>query len=204
MTDGVQYRQACGARSVLAAAFAFAVAASLQACGFDSATMPALDLSVPAVPIEHPLLADLRVREPLSTLELDSPRILVRSGPKSFAYFADAQWSDRLPALVQTRLVETFEKAKLFRAVSRDAPARPADYTLELEIRRFEFDATAGRAVVEMTAKITASSSGAIVASRTFKQSAASGATGSQAAAALDKALSTVMAEIVAFMPRRT
>ena len=204
MSDCVRQRPVAGVWRILAFAATVAMTSTLEACGGGSATSPTFDLSVAAAPSERPLRADLIIREPLSPLELDSPRILVRSGPKSLAYFADAQWSDRVPVLVQTRLAQTLEQAKLFRTVSRETPNRPATYTLELEIRHFELDAPSGEAVVEIAAKIAARGNEQIVATRDFKKTIkAAGVTGPQAAAALDKAFSAVMADMVAFMPRR-
>ncbi len=170
---------------------------ALAACSGDG-PMPNFDLSPAYVSTRRPLLAELAVREPLGPLVLDSRRILVRSGPDTLAYLSDGQWSERLPALVQARLVQTFQNAHLL----RDAPGAGAapDYTLELEIRHFELDATSRQGVVEIAAKIVRTRDGRIIAERSFKRAAAAdGTTGPQATAALDKALSEVMAEIVAF-----
>jgi cholesterol transport system auxiliary component len=170
---------------------------ALAACNGDG-PMPNFDLSPAYVSTRRPLPAQLVVREPLGPLVLDSQRILVRSGPDTLAYLSDAQWSERLPALVRERLVQTFQNAHLLRA--EPGGDAPPDYSLELEIRHFELDATSRQGVVEIAAKIVKTRDGLIVAERSFKSAApAAGTTGPQATAALNKALSDVMAEIVAF-----
>ena len=56
------------------------------------------------------------------TIDLDSDRILVRTGPQQLATLAGAQWPDRLPAILQARLTQSFQNAGLLRVVRR----RPA------------------------------------------------------------------------------
>ena|SRR5579883_78754 len=174
---------------------ALCLALGLEACG--DTGMPNFDLSAAYVSGRRPLRAEVAVREPLGPLVLDTRRILVRSGPETLAYLADAQWSERLPALVRERLVETFRNADLLRSPPANEPAA---YALELEIRHFELDAQNRQGVVEIAAKVVNARDGRIIAERSFKSAApAQGTSGPQATAALDKALSTVMTEIVAF-----
>ena len=117
----------------------------------------------------HKLRAQVAIREPVASLDLDSQRILVRTGPETIAYLAGAQWSDRLPSLVQTRLVQTFQNAQLLRSVARAGGGPAADYSLELDIRAFELDVAAAQANVDIAAKIVAATSGRVIAARIFK-----------------------------------
>jgi cholesterol transport system auxiliary component len=181
-------------------ALALAGALMLAACG--GSAPETFDLNSASVhPAQaHKLRAQLSIREPIASLDLDSQRIVVRTGPESLAYLSGAQWSDRLPALVQTRLVQTFQNAHLLQSVGRAGSGPPADYSLELDIRAFELDAKAVQANIDIAAKIMETRSGRIVATRIFKaQAPAAGTSGPQASAALDAALSNVMAQIVAF-----
>ena len=185
------------ARNISAPTVALCLTLTLAGCNGNSA-LPNFDLSPAYVSTRHPLQGELDVREPLGPLVLDTRRILVRSGPETLAYLADGEWSDRLPALVRARLVETFRNANLLREGASDATP---DYTLELEIRHFELDASSRQGVVEIAAKIVRARDGRIVAERAFKGDAScDGTSGAQATAALDKALSEVMTEIAAFV----
>jgi cholesterol transport system auxiliary component len=140
----------------------------------------------------------IEITEPVASAALDSTRLVVRSGPESIAYLTGAQWSARLPALVQTRLVQTFENAKLARWVGRPGERFTADYALTSEIRRFEIDVQHNEAVVEIAARIVAESSGRIVAAQIFHAAVPTGITDDGGPArALDQALGEVMRAIV-------
>ena len=178
---------------------AFAVALTVASCG--GSAPETFDLAAAAAPPAHRLRAQISIREPVASLDLNSQRILVRTGPETVAYLAGAQWSDRLPALVQTRLLQTFENARLLQSVARAGGGQTADYNLELDIRAFELDVNARQANVDIAAKIVGAGSGRVVAARIFKtQAAATGTGGAEASTALNAALSTAMTQIVAFV----
>jgi cholesterol transport system auxiliary component len=182
---------------------AILLALTLAACGGGSAP-ETFDLSAASIGTMDPLRAQLAVREPQASLDLDSQRILVRTGPETLAYLSGAQWSDRLPMLVQARLVQTFQNAKLLRSVSRAGAALASDYALELDIRHFELDVPSGQGIVDIAAKIVTTSGGRVVGAQIFRSAAPSGGTGGpQATAALNAALSDVMAQIVAFTAKQ-
>ena len=119
----------------------------------------------------------------------------MRTNPQSVAYLSGAQWADKLPSLIQSRLIESFQNAHLLRAVGR--PGILADFSLQTSIRRFEFDAARGEATVEISAQILGQS-GRIIAGRLFSGTVPVVSDDSSAvAAALDAALAKVMREIV-------
>jgi cholesterol transport system auxiliary component len=135
------------------------------------------------------------VSEPTATSPVDSNRIVVRTGAESVAYLSGAQWVERLPALVQARLIESFENAHLLRAVGR--PGMPAERSLQTDIRRFEFNVGQGEARVEISARII-DRSGLILAGETFvARATAAKDDGASVSAALDGALAKVMRQII-------
>jgi cholesterol transport system auxiliary component len=137
----------------------------------------------------------LAILLPDATLPANSDRIVVRTSTQSVAYLSGAQWADKLPALVQSRLIESFQNAHLLRAVGR--PGMLADFNLQTSIRRFELDAARADATVEISAQLT-SSSGRITAGRLFAANVPAPTSDPAAvAAALDAALREVMREIV-------
>jgi cholesterol transport system auxiliary component len=140
------------------------------------------------------------VGEPLANQPVGSDRIVVRIGPQEIALLGGAQWADRLPRLVQTRLVAAFERAGL-----SAAPAGAvADRQLSTDIRRFEIDATRGVAVVEIAARLVNDKDGAALASRVFVGEAPAAATGgAQAAHALEAALDQAVRQIVGWARAR-
>jgi phospholipid/cholesterol/gamma-HCH transport system substrate-binding protein len=78
----------------------------------------------------------LAIPEPTATLGLDTQRILVSSAPGEPPAFADVQWSDSLPKLIQARIIQGFENARFPRVV-RASEATSADFQLAIDLRNF-------------------------------------------------------------------
>ena len=157
----------------------------------------AFDLA-PAVPHpQRPLRAQVHVLDPFAPTDLESDRILVRTGPTA-AVLAGARWSAPLPVLLQARLAESLQNAQDLKV---DDGGTAADYNLETEVRAFELDADQKQVVVEFVVKLVSARDGHIKAVKTFKTRAPVASTDPHAVtAALNGALSSVMAQIVGFV----
>ena len=145
--------------------------------------------------------AQILIQEPIALKALDSERIVVRPNSAALEYFAGAQWSDRLPKLLQSRIAQTFENSGKVRAVGRPGEGLLIDYQLITEVREFQID-TGGSdsAVVTISAKILNDRNGRVVAGKVFSAQTAASATSADAAvAALDRALDNVLREMVAW-----
>ena len=146
----------------------------------------------------------LVVAEPVASQALDSERIVIRPKPDQIAYLSGAQWADRLPKLVQARLIQTFENTRLLARVGRPGDRLAADRTLDSELRNFEIDVEAGQAVVEISVKLVNERNGRIVDAKIFRAvSPASSANGEAASRALDLALGEAMQAIAAWAGAR-
>ena len=75
---------------------------------------------------------------PIASESLDTDRIALIRDRTRFDYYANSLWTDRVPLLVQTLLVEAFENDGSIAQVARDAQTLTPDYLLATEIRRFE------------------------------------------------------------------
>ena len=138
------------------------------------------------------------VAEPTTVQALDSNRVIVRDSGGALSFLGGAQWADRIPALVQARLIQTFENASRIGAVSAPGQRITPDVQLNTDIRSFNIDAVSGAAVVEITAKIVGDRTGQIQRARLFSARVPAGAVdGPAATQALDRALSQVLIEIV-------
>lgn len=181
------------------------VALALLLAGCASAPDATFDLS--AAPSQKPLRAlpgQVSVQEPMATAPIDSDRIVVRPTPDTLAALKGAQWAERLPRLVQTRLLQSFENARLMRFVGRPDGRFVAQFSLSAEIRRFDVDLSAGEAVVELSVRLVEEGAGRVVAAKIFSaRKPAASADGPNAAAALDAALGDVMGEIVVWTATR-
>jgi cholesterol transport system auxiliary component len=194
------------------AAIVMAMALCVGACGGlgslgggSKAAPPTYDLTVSQFP--RPTRAPrglLVVADPTALAVLDSEKIVVRPAAGEVAALADAQWSDRLPRLVQARIVQAFENANRLRAVGRPNDHLTADYQLLIDIRAFQIVATeVPTGDVEIAAKIVGDRSGRIAAARIFRASVPAEATaGPGAVAAIDEAFTKVTNELVLWVAR--
>lgn len=171
---------------------------SLAGCGggraLDAYDLTALEQN--QVPHAHASKAQLIVDEPIALPPADSDRIVVRNG-EQIAVVAGAQWRERLPRLLQARLLQSLENAHFLKAVGRPESKTAAQYLLITDVRRFDIDVQSGQAMVDMSVKLIEQSSGRIVAASLFSaQAEGSAADGAQASQALNSALQDVLGAI--------
>jgi cholesterol transport system auxiliary component len=181
-----------------AGAWAIFVAIGVSGCG-GGAPRAAFDLAArqPIAASLHPVLA---VNEPSAAPPFPTDRIVVRAAGQQVAYIPDAQWADRLPRIVQARLIEQFGRGHIGAAL----PGGRLSATLASDIRRFEIDAARQMAVVEISAQLLDTSSGETRAARVFVAEAqASSVAGPAAAQALDEALDTVIRQMTGWLRGR-
>jgi cholesterol transport system auxiliary component len=183
------------------------MALALVGCGtLDLAGTPAtFDLSAPRdLPAAGRPRAQLTIAEPSALQALDSNRILVRASDGQVTNLAGAQWADRLPRLLQVRLVQSFENATRIGAVARAEEKLAPDVALTSEIRAFEIDSVARLAVVEVSVKLISERSGRIGAATVIRATRPAGSITPQAASsALNEASQDVLRQIVAWTVSR-
>jgi phospholipid/cholesterol/gamma-HCH transport system substrate-binding protein len=152
-------------------------------------------------PLEKVVRAQLVVPEPGAPIALDTQRIVPRWAGAEAASFADAQWSDTVPKLVQAKIIQALDNSGYLSAVSRPMDGLAADYQLLIDIRAFQIAAAPGEAAeIELAAKVLGNG-GRIVAGKVFagKASPAS-AEAPTAVAALDEAFGKATVELVVWV----
>ncbi len=190
-------RQTCAPRVAIVVALAFSLA------GCAGAPLLSYDLSAPQERSARALGLQIVVTQPTAVAPLDTDRIVVRSPTMGLTVLPGAQWSDQLPDLLQSRVIQAFENARMLKAVGRPSDRLASDYSLNTEIRRFEIDASRGEAVVELAVKFVGERSGKITAARVFEGRAPSSASnGAEASMALNAALAQVLRELVVWTSR--
>jgi cholesterol transport system auxiliary component len=138
------------------------------------------------------------VAEPTALQIYDSERILVREAQGTLSQLPGVQWSERLPRLVQTRLIQAYQNASKLRQIGRPGERIVADYQLNLEIRAFEVDATQGLALVEIAARLVNDKNGQVIKAALARASEpVSAIDGLGAAQALDTALSRALIDLI-------
>lgn len=115
----------------------------------------------------------LIVETPVAAAGLNTSRIALQRSPVTLEYYANANWTDVAPLMVQTLLIESFENSGKIVAVSRESTTLRADYMLKTELREFqaEYDGPGPpRARVRVNAKLTRMPDRAIIASHTVER----------------------------------
>jgi len=138
----------------------------------------------------------LIVAQPTAVQALDSDRLIVKDSSGALSFLGGAQWADRVPNLVQTRLIQTFENGSRIAAVGRPGERIVPDFQLNTDIRAFNIDAASGQAVVEITAKLIGDRTGKVQRAKLFSARVPASSDGAGAAQALDQALSQVLIQI--------
>jgi cholesterol transport system auxiliary component len=86
-----------------------------------------------ATPVNWALAVDI----PTALDSIDSRRITLIKSDGTMDYYANAEFPDRVPMLVQTALVAAFEDSGRVPSVGRTQDALHADYELGVEVRDF-------------------------------------------------------------------
>lgn len=141
------------------------------------------------------------VTEPTGLQPFEADRIIVREPGGALSFLGGGQWADRLPRLIQARLIQSLENSGRLKSVSRPGDKITAEYQLISEIRAFDIAAGSGEAVVDISAKIIAEGTGKVVAARIFTaRLPVSKVDAANAAVGLDAALARVLADMVAWV----
>lgn len=140
----------------------------------------------------------LVVPEPAAPMAFNSDKVVVMGEPPEGAPFEKAQFTDNIPSVVQSKIIESFENAGCFASVTRPLDNLEPSNQLQAEIRQFSIvmkpEPTAD---VEIGLKVV-TSSGKIAGSRVFEQRALLSATDAPSAiTALDKAFGQVLADAI-------
>jgi cholesterol transport system auxiliary component len=134
------------------------------------------------------------VQQPTALRAIDSEQIVIRVAPSQIQYLSKAQWGDKLPRMVQAKLVEAYELG----GVGVPGQGLAIDYQLVTDIRAFEIDTTGGsHAVVEISAKIVNDRNGTVRTQKVFRQAVPANGSNDGLVKGLDRAFASVTAEIV-------
>jgi cholesterol transport system auxiliary component len=175
------------------------LAAMLSGCG-TAAKNDTFDLSAPAGGSGPAAKGrQILVQQPTALQALNSEQIVIKVSSSEIQYLAKAQWSDKLPRMVQAKLVEAYENSGKVGGVGVPGQGLAIDYQVVTDIRAFEIRTGGGsQAVVEISAKILNDRNGSVRAQKVFTQSVPTGGSSNEVfVKALDRAFAGVTSEIV-------
>jgi cholesterol transport system auxiliary component len=114
----------------------------------------------------------LSVELPTTTGALDTDRILMRPNPVQALYLPAARWSDKLPLMVQSVLLRSFEDTGALSYVGRRPLGAVGDVALVTEITDFQAELSPDRksAVIRLrvTARMVREADARVLARRSF------------------------------------
>ncbi|WP_283194562.1 ABC-type transport auxiliary lipoprotein family protein [Rhizobium sp. AN80A] len=175
------------------------LAAALAGCG-TAAKNDTYDLSAPASGAGPSAKGrQILVQQPTALQALNSEQIVIKVSSSEIQYLAKAQWSDKLPRMVQAKLVEAYENSGKVGGVGVPGQGLAIDYQVITDIRAFEIRTGGGsQAVVEISAKIVNDRNGSVRGQKVFSQTVPTGGGSNEAfVKALDRAFASVTTEIV-------
>lgn len=181
-----------------------------SACSFGPAAPPTTyDLLAPKVmtlTAPKPARFQLVVNEPNAVRSLENDRILVRTGAAQVSYYKDAAWTDRLPRLMQARIVEAFQNAGLVSAVGSRADRLDADIEMASEVIAFQVEVEGGKAMAHanLYVKVIDGKTGRMLSSRGFDARVATSSTDvKQMVVSLNEAFDKVLRDVVPWVAAR-
>lgn len=147
----------------------------------------------------------LSVALPSTVRVLDSERVVIQPTVGEVNYLSGARWSDRVPRLVQSRIIEAFENSKRIRAVTREGDSLRTDYKLDADIREFGVVVSPQKeAVVEISVRLVNARSNQVLATSVFTARAETASVdGPSATAAINQAFGIVLIDMVRWTTRR-
>jgi cholesterol transport system auxiliary component len=188
----------------------FASGTALAACLLVSGCLGGLKNELPA-PVNYrigapklaagePIAADVQVAVEATAPGLDGTGIAARFPGSRIDYLAGARWPVKIPALIESALIEGLQDSGRLRSVQGDFSRYRTTHTLTLEVRRFEADYTSGEppvAAVALTATVGRQSDRRVLAAFTVAaEEKASENRVSAVVAALDAAYQRAATEI--------
>ncbi len=119
----------------------------------------------------RPLPAHLVIAEPTSTARLQTQRFLFAAGGDGEGDFANVEWSDSLPALIQAKLLQSFENYDIAHAPLRADNFTAGGLKLVIDLRQYEVVASPQPHVsIALSAKLVDGDN--LHAARIFEESA--------------------------------
>ncbi len=188
-------------RSFLAAATIVSLASGCALLGSSSEPLDTFELSaaLPSASGGRMTRRQILVAEPSALKSLDSENIVIKPAAGTIEYLAGAQWADRLPRVVQARLVETLQLSGRVGGVGKPGEGLAIDYQIIVDIRSFEIRLYGDdRAEVSLYVKVLNDRNGVVRAGRLFTANAPVSGSGNDAFVdALDRAFGIAARDIV-------
>lgn len=150
---------------------------------------------------QTPVAWSLVVDDPSSTRVYDSTKIALLRNPGRIEYYANGEWADRAPRLVQAALTRSFENTGRILSVGDRVALSRGNFTLQTDIRVMHAVYEDGKpsALFGVYARLV-DARGGVIAAKLFEQKTPAGSDDmDDVAAAFDEAVTTALGEMVSW-----
>ena len=116
---------------------------ALSACGLGGGPPPPQFTLSPVTGFPQglkPVGWSLVVDEPTAPRQIDTSRIAVMNGPFEVKYYADVEWTDTAPSMVQLLLLQSFQNSWRLPVVAPTRQTLAADFLLLSTLRKFQVE----------------------------------------------------------------
>ena len=191
-------------RRILTGLIAGSIAPAVTTCGLIFGPPPrqftltaVADFPSGIPPVKWSLVVD----EPTAARQIDTSRIALMNGPFRVEYYADVEWTDSAPAMVQALLIQSFQNTRRLSIVSPTRQTFPTDYLLLSNLRKFQVENDASgapQATVELEGTLLRMPRRTPVATARFEKATPVGSASAEAVTtAFDTSLREVMRRVV-------
>jgi cholesterol transport system auxiliary component len=130
-------------RRILAAIIAGVSVPVVSSCGLGGGPPPRQFTLTPVTDFPHglpPVKWSLVVDEPTAARQIDTSRIALMNGPFRVEYYADVEWTDTAPAMVQLLLMQSFQNTGRLPVVAPTRQTLVTDFLLLSNLRKFQVE----------------------------------------------------------------
>ncbi|MGE0409297.1 MAG: ABC-type transport auxiliary lipoprotein family protein [Amphiplicatus sp.] len=148
---------------------------------------------------ERPVEWSLVIEDPLASRVYDTTKIALVRAPGRVEFYANGEWADRAPRLVQAAIIRSFENSGRILTVGDRIALPGGTFALQTDIRAMHADYSGNGpvAMFSIYARI-ATGRGRVLAARLFEERVpAAKDTVPEVAAAFDQAVTSAIGEIV-------
>jgi cholesterol transport system auxiliary component len=203
MTPETASARQASRRRILAGLIAGSLAPAVTACGLGG-TPPRQFTLTPVTNFPRglaPVKWSLVVDEPSAARQIDTSRIALMNGPFRVEYYADVEWTDTAPAMVQLLLIQSFQNTGRLPVVAPTRQTLATDFLLLSNLRKFQVENDAAgtpQATIVLEATLLRMPRRTPVATARFEKATTVDSKSSEnVTAAFDASLSDVMRRMV-------
>jgi cholesterol transport system auxiliary component len=143
MTSEMARARRASRRRILAGLIAGSLAPAVTACGLGGGPAPRQFTLTPVASFPRglpPVKWSLVVDEPTAARQIDTSRIALMNGQFRVEYYADVEWTDSAPAMVQLLLMQSFQNTGRLPVVAPSRQTLATDFLLLSNLRKFQVE----------------------------------------------------------------